>query len=134
MQLLATVVSYSFDFAFLVILINVVYLVLDNVYIDISDVPSGEYITSYSSADGETVLKVYKVETAIGNAIRVSKTKNNVTENIFWQANSSSANVYWAGKNIVIINGIVLNISEDEVYDSRSMRSIFNDGLMGWNK
>lgn len=120
--------------AFLVIIANAVYLILDNVYIDISDVPKGEYQTSFTSTDGEAVLKIYKVETSIGNAVRVTKTENNVTKNIFWQANASNANVYWAGKDIVIINGIVLELSKDETYDSRSMRSIFNDGLMGWDK
>ena len=120
--------------AFLVIIINSVYLVLNNVYVDITDVPTGKHKYSYNSPDGETCLKVYYVETGIGNAVRVTKTQNNKTENIFWQTDVSKANVYWHNNDTVAINGILLSLSEGDTFDSRNMKSILNDGLMGWDK
>lgn len=123
-----------YGLAFLVIVINSAYLVLDNVYVDISDVPSGEYKRSVYSPSGVSELKVYVVETDIGNGVRITQTKNGKTNNIFWQTNVSSANIYWQDEDSVIINGIMLELAEGDVFDSRYMRSIFNDGLMGWDK
>lgn len=117
-------------------IINAVCLVIDNVFLDISDVPNGEYQASFSSPNERTVLDCYLVETNIGDAVRVTKTVNNKTETIFWQANESDVNIYWPSNDdkLVIINGVVLDLSKNETYDSRSMRSIFNDGIMGWDK
>lgn len=117
----------------LVFLINSVYLVWGNIFVDISDVPDGKHKYSYTSPDGKILLRVYHVETGVGNAVRVTKTENNQTENIFWQTNVSSASVYWHNNDLVAINGILLSLSEEETFDSRNIRSIFNDGLMGWN-
>ncbi len=119
---------------FIVMLINGVYLVVENIFIDISDVPNGQYKSSSFSPDNKSELKVYIVETELGNAVRVSRSNNGKTENIFWQANEDNANIYWNDNNKVIINGIMLDFEKDETFDSRSMRSIFNDGLMGWGK
>ena len=107
---------------------------LNNVYVDISDVPDGEYKYTSNSPDGDRELKIYLVETDIGNAVRIAQTKNNKTENIFWQTNVNEANIYWQDNDSVVINGIILKLAEDEKFDSRYMRSIFNDGLMGWDK
>lgn len=123
-----------YSLAFLVIVVNSVYLMLNNVYVDISDVPSGEYKYASNSPDGDRELKVYIVKTNIGDAVRISQTKNNKTENIFWQTNVSEANIYWQDNESVIINGIMLELSKGDIFDSRYMRSIFNDGLMGWDK
>lgn len=119
--------------AFMVMAINAVFLLINNAFVDISDVPEGEYQYSFVSPDGKSELKVYLVQTHIGNAVRVSRTKSQKTENVFWQTNASSANVHWYNDNTVSINGIVLEFSKDETYDSRNVRSIFNDGLMGWD-
>lgn len=120
--------------AFLVLIANSVYLVLDNAYVDISDVPTGEYKYASNSPNGARQLKVYVVKTAIGEGIRISQTKNAKTENIFWQTNAKEANIYWQDNDSVVINGIMLDLSKGEMFDSRYMRSIFNDGLMGWDK
>ena len=47
---------------------------------------------------------------------------------------SKYANIYWQDNDSVIINGIMLELSNGDVFDSRYKRSIFNDGLMGWDK
>ncbi len=119
---------------FVVMILNGIYIVVNNVFIDISDVPSGEYRATSFSPDKKSELKVYSIETDIGNAVRVSHTRNGKTENVFWQADSKNASIFWKDNNTVIINGIMLDFSKDETFDSRSMNSIFNDGLMGWEK
>ncbi len=123
-----------YAFTFVVMLVNGIYLVVNNAFIDISDVPSGEYRSTSFSPDKKSELKVYSVETDIGNAVRVSRTRNGKTENVFWQVDSNNASIFWKDNNTVIINGIMLDFSKDETFDSRSMNSIFNDGLMGWEK
>lgn len=120
--------------AFLVLIVNSVYLVLDNAYVDISDVPTGEYKYASNSPNGTRQLNVYVVKTDIGDGIRISEIENNNIENVFWQTNVSEANIYWQDNDSVIINGIMLDLSKDEIFDSRYMRSIFNDGLMGWDR
>ena len=96
--------------------------------------PSGEYRSTSFSPDKKSELKVYSIETDIGNAVRVSRTRNGKTENVFWQVDSKNASIFWKDNNTVIINGIMLDFSKDEIFDSRSINSIFNDGLMGWEK
>lgn len=123
---------YALTFA--VMLANGIYLVVNNAFLDISDVPNGEYRSSSFSPDKESELKVYTVETDLGNGVRVSRTVNGKTENVFWQADAESASIYWNDNNTVVINGIMLDFEKNETFDSRSMRSIFNDGLMGWEK
>lgn len=120
--------------AFLVVIANSVYLVLNSAYVDISDVPKGEFVRSYTSPNGDRELKFYFVKTEIGNGVRVSQTRYNKTENIFWQTNVNDINLYWQSNDSVVINGIILNLSKGDTFDSRYMRSIFNDGLMGWDK
>jgi hypothetical protein len=114
--------------------VNSVYLVLDNVYVDISDVPNGEFVRSYNSPNGDRELKFYLVETNIGSGVRITQTRYNKTENIFWQINENDVNLYWQSNDFVDINGIILDLSKGDSFDSRYMRSIFNDGLMGWDK
>ena len=118
---------------FIVMTLNGVYLVINTAYVDIADIPEGEHKYSLASPDGNSELKVYSVNTELGNAVRVSVTHNDNTENVFWQANISDADVYWFDNETVVINGITLNMKNGDTYDSRNVRSIFNDGLMGWN-
>lgn len=123
-----------YSLSFLVIIINSVYLVLSNVIVDISNVPNGEHQFVNESPDGKIKLDVYYVKTEIGNAVRVAKTENGKTENIFWQTDMSNVNIHWHNNDMVSINGILLSLSEEETFDSRYMKSIFNDGLMGWDR
>lgn len=122
-----------YSLVFITMLLNAAYLVINNVFVDIDDIPVGEYRYSVISPDGVSELKVYTVKTDLGNAVRVSQTKNKKTENVFWQTGVTDANVYWFDNNTAVINGIPLNFVNGETYDSRNIRSIFNDGLMGWD-
>ncbi len=115
----------------LVIITNSVFLIKDNFFINIESVPEGVYSGSSVSPDGKTELKVYKIELPVGNSVRVAEVKDNIKRNIFWQTGTEKAKIKWKSKNIVVINGIELDLKEKEFFDSRSISSIFNDGKMG---
>lgn len=119
---------------FIVILVNAIYLVGSNVFVNIADVPNGEYVSSSFSPDKSCELKVYTVSTDIGNAVRVSRTVNGKTENVFWQTNVDDVSIVWNNNSIVFINNIRLDFEKGETFDSRSITSILNGGIMGWGK
>lgn len=119
---------------FVVIIANSIYLVTSNVFVDISDVPNGEYVSSSFSPDKSCELKVYVVKTDIGKAVRVSRTQNGKTENVFWQTDVEAVDIKWHNERVVYINDIRLDFGLNETFDSRSIKSIFNDGIMGWEK
>ena len=117
--------------AFVVIVINSAYLIVDNYFINIESVPVGEYQYSNLSPDETTELKVYFVQLPVGDSIRITETKDNLTRNIFWQTGTDEVKIRWKNNSTVIINGINLNLTEGEYFDCRSISSIFNDGIMG---
>ncbi len=117
--------------ALAVILVNSAYLIIDNYFINIESVPVGEYQYSNLSPNESIELKVYYVELPVGNSIRITETKDNKTRNIFWQTGTEKAKIKWKNNSTVIINGIDLNLKDNEFFDCRSISSIFNDGLMG---
>ena len=119
---------------FIVILVNAIYLVGSNVFVNIADVPNGEYVSSSFSPDKNCELRVYTVSTDIGNAVRVSRTVNGKTENVFWQTNVDDVSIVWNNNSIVFINNIRLDFEKGETFDSRSITSILNGGIMGWGK
>lgn len=119
---------------FIVILVNATYLLVSNVFVNIADVPNGEYVSSSFSPDKSCELKVYTVSTDIGNAVRVSRTINGKTENVFWQTNVNDVSIVWNNNSVVFINDIRLDFEKGETFDSRSMKSILNGGIMGWGK
>ena len=122
-----------YSITFLVLIINAVFLFCDNAFVNINDVPKGEYQKSYFSNDHKTELKVYVVKTEIGNGVRITRTKHNKTENIYWQANQEKVKIYWIDNNTVLINNVRLDLLKGETYDCRNAGAIFNDGLTGWN-
>ncbi len=117
--------------ALIVILVNSVFLVKDNFFINIESVPDGVYQDTSFSPDESIELKVYKIELPVGNSVRVTETKDGKTRNIFWQTGVKKAKIKWKNDEVVIINGIDLNLEDGEYFDCRSISSIFNDGLMG---
>ena len=118
--------------ALVVVLVNSVYLINDNYFINIESVPQGEYVYNDFSPNRKTELKVYSVELPVGNSIRITETnKDGETRNIFWQTGVDKAKIKWKNNSVVIINGIDLNLKDKEYFDCRSISSIFNDGIMG---
>ena len=120
-----------YGFAFLVILVNSFFLIRDNFFINIESVPEGIYRYSDFSPNKKVELKVYRVELPVGESIRVTETVDGQTRNLFWQTGVKKATIKWRNSNRVEINGIDLDLREKEYFDSRSISSIFNDGLMG---
>lgn len=123
---------YFYYFLILVVIVvNSVYLIKDNFFINIESLPTGTYQYSNFSPGGKTELRVYSIELPMGKSIRISETKDGKTRNIFWQTDTEKAKIKWKNPNVVIINGIDLNLNDEEFFDCRSIKSIFNDGLMG---
>ncbi len=120
-----------YGIALLVIFINSFFLIKDNFFINIESVPEGAYQYSDFSPNKSTELKVYLVELPVGNSVRISETKEGNTRNLFWQTGVSDVKIKWRNENRVEINGIDLDLKQKETFDSRSISSIFNDGLMG---
>lgn len=117
--------------ALIVVVANGIYIIKTNYFINIESVPDGEYQYNDFSPKKTTELKVYYVDLAVGESIRVTATNNNVTKNIFWQTGIEDVKIKWKNDSEVIINNISLDLSKDETFDCRSIRSIFNDGIMG---
>ena len=122
---------FYYFIALAVIIINCSFLIKDNFFLNIESLPLGTYQYSDFSPDGKTELRIYYIELPVGNSIRITETKDDNTRNIFWQTDIDNAKIKWKNKNVVIINGIDLNLKEKEFFDCRSIKSIFNDGLMG---
>ena len=122
---------FYYFLALFVIIINCVFLVKSNFFIDIQNVPNGDYQYTKFSPDKNTELKVYYIDLTVGDAIRITATNDNVTKNIYWQTGINKAKIKWRDDDEVVINGVNLDLSNNETFDCRSIRSIFNDGIMG---
>lgn len=120
-----------YSVALIVVLVNCFFWVKNNIFIKIENVPDGEYQFSVDSPDELTELKVYFVDMQLGHSVRVSATDAEGTKNIYWQTDIETAKIKWKNNNEVVINGISIDLAENEYFDCRSIRSIFNDGLMG---
>ncbi len=117
--------------ALIVVVVNCVYIIKTNYFINIDSVPDGVYQYNNFSPKKTTELKVYYVDLTVGESIRVTATNNNETKNIYWQTGIKDVKIKWKNESEVVINNISLDLSENETFDCRSIRSIFNDGIMG---
>ncbi len=117
--------------ALIVVVVNCVYIIKTNYFINIDNVPDGVYQYNNFSPKKTTELKVYYVDLTVGESIRVTATNNNETKNIYWQTGIEDVKIKWKNESEVVINNISLDLSENETFDCRSIRSIFNDGIMG---
>ncbi len=122
---------FFYVLALAVVLVNSYFLFSENFFINIESVPAGEFQYSNFSPDNSIELKVYFIELPIGNSVRITETKDSQTRNVFWQTGVEKIKIKWKNNNNVVINGIDLNLKDNEYFDCRSISSIFNDGLMG---
>ncbi len=97
---------------------NLVGALYDSVFYNIEDVPKGVLVAEYDSPTGEQKISCYKVETAIGNAVRCSLTDDEGERNIYWNTETENAEIRWMNEKTVIINGMLIEI-DSVVYDSR---------------
>jgi len=117
------------EFVFVMIFIfvmvfNMVGLAVNAFSKDINDLPTGSFLYSTMSPDGNSTLKVYRVSiNNIGTAIRgevITKNQNGetVTKNIYWQTDKKSAIASWEDSSTVTINDERIEIN-GKPYDSR---------------
>ncbi len=91
-------------------------------FYDLNRLPVGTFQGSYISPEKTYTLKIYLVEgTLTSPGIRGELNynyKNTKNKNIYWNHNLESANVYWETDDIVVINGIKIDVRWD-TYDFR---------------
>lgn len=106
---------------FLVTAFNSVYMVYNDFFYSMEDLPVGSKVTSITSPDGMKELEVYTVKNNLGEGVRCSVTEGDKTYNVFWQAGRGDASVQWMPDSVnLIINGQDVNI-ENRFFDSRDV-------------
>lgn len=107
--------------ALLVTTFNSIYMIHDDFFYSIDDLPTGQKVTSVTSPDGNKELEIYRVKNSLGEGVRCCVTENGESKNVFWQTGRGDASVQWAADSIhVAINGETVNI-ETQFYDSRDV-------------
>ena len=108
--------------------VNLFFTVKSSLLADINKLPDGKLLYSSSSPTGNKTVNVYRIENALGTAIRAElKTKSKRT-NVFWQTGVDNIDVYWENNDVAVINRIPLNVSKGGFYDCRNGVSLFNSG------
>ena len=117
--------EFIFVMVFLFVMVfNMVGLAVNAFANDINDLPSGNFLYSTMSPDGNSTLKIYRVSiNNIGTAIRgevITKNENGetLTKNIYWQTDEKNAIASWEDSEYVTINDKRININGNP-YDSR---------------
>ncbi len=111
---------------FIITAVNLGFLFVDTFFYDTKDLPEGEFLYSSLSPSGEKTLKVYRVKSNLGTAVRgelVTLQENGEmeTDNIFWCTDIDNAVTGWIDDSTVKINNIEINTAKNEVFDSRHM-------------
>lgn len=106
----------------LVTVCNSVFMVYDDFFYTIDDLPEGRIVTSVPSPDGTKAIEVYSVNNSLGDGIRCSvKYNDGTSRNIYWQTDCTQTDVRWVNSNYFVdINGQTLHI-ESQTYDSRKV-------------
>lgn len=91
---------------------------------NMNDLPEGELISSHTSPDETYTLNIYLCG---GNATTDYSIRGEIvycdgsdTKNVYWNYHEKTANIEWISNEIVIINDIQLDISENETFDWRN--------------
>ena len=116
-------------FIFLLVIVsilNCIGFVEDSFFYSIDDVPNGEYLYSSTSPNGTYTLKTFRVENCLGTAVRGELVNNEDAEskNIYWSTDFPSATVVWHNDSLVSINGTMLDLSLEHIYDSREKTDV----------
>ncbi|MBR7071960.1 MAG: hypothetical protein IKI29_07375 [Clostridia bacterium] len=127
-----TVVKAFYILAVILVLCNLIFCMRDSFIIRIDDLPAGVKTAQSVSPNGTRVLNVYTVDNSFGTAVRVALQKNgNAKEqNIYWQVKTDRSQIEWMDENNVSINGVVVNIGMNGIYDCRRGLSILREGSM----
>ena len=111
---------------FIITAVNLVFSFGDTFFYGIEDLPEGEFLYSSLSPSGEKTLKVYRVESNLGNGVRgelITLKDNGEMEesNIFWCTGIDNAVTGWINDSVVKINNTEIDTAKNEIFDSRHM-------------
>lgn len=111
---------------FIITAVNLVFSFGDTFFYDTEDLPEGEFLYSSLSPSGEKTLKVYRVKSNLGTAVRgelVTLKENGEMEesNIFWCTGIDNAVTGWINDSVVKINNTEIDTAKNEIFDSRHM-------------
>lgn len=114
--------------AFLIITVNLVFVVRDGLSFSMKSLPVGEKLYSIDSPAGNKTLTVYHINNSLGTAIRVDVTGPEGVRNVYWQIGLDGVESSWLNNAVVNINGVELNVDAGAEYDCRLGYSIFREG------
>lgn len=110
---------------------NLIAGVKESLFFDIDRLPEGKLVSSSVSPDEKRILNIYSVSNSVGSAVRGEIVYKNEKKNIFWQTGITTADSYWINDKGVSINGVGLNVVNEDTYDSRRGTSLFQKGNLG---
>lgn len=106
----------------IVAIIGSVIYVFNWAFLDIQRIDGQEYLNESTSPNETYTVTAYLNNGGATTSYAVLGTlknnKNGKTKNIYWQYRCEEANMEWLTDEIIIINGIELNVKK-EVYDYR---------------
>lgn len=117
--------------AAVVVILNLVITIRESAFFNIQELPAGRLMYSCESPQGERTLNVYRVENALGTAIRGEVVKQDgERQNVFWQTNLENVEVSWLDDSTVVIDSLILNVAKGGSYDCRRGTSLFQEGAV----
>lgn len=117
--------------AAVVVILNLVITIRESAFFNIEELPSGRLLYSCESPQGKRTLNVYRVENALGTAIRGEVVKQDgERQNVFWQTNLENVEVSWLDDSTVVIDSLILNVAKGGSYDCRRGTSLFQEGAV----
>lgn len=119
----------------LVTVVELGFSVKENLFTDISKLPTGKLYQSISSPaeDRPRDMNIYVVKNSLGEGVRVEIAEGDNKYNIFWQTGIDSIEAKWLDGNTVMINEIPLNADDTFGYDCRRGYSLFDEGSLEQN-
>nr|WP_236597291.1 DUF5412 domain-containing protein [Peribacillus psychrosaccharolyticus] len=88
-------------------------------FFDMNRLPTGEYLTDETSADGKYTVKTYVTNGGATTAYAVRgelvfNNSNKKTKTIYWNYREEAANISWTDNDTVEINGHSLDVPNDK--------------------
>ncbi len=117
--------------AFIVTFFNLGATIKESLFSDISSLPVGDAIASFSSPNADKVITTYLINNSLGSAVRGEvKFKDGSVRNVFWQTDIENVDIVWQTNNVAVINSIPIDVSKGGYYDCRRGKSLFQSGAI----
>lgn len=117
----------------IVMVINMGFAVKENLFTDISDLPTGVLKSATESPLGHKTMNIYVIKNNLGVAVRGEIVTADGSHNIFWQTGIDDVEARWLDESTVVINEIPINSDDTFGYDCRRGYSLFDDGSLEQN-